>query len=1200
VLTGTHVVTAVEAQAGQVVNTASANSTEIPGPTPSNTVTTPVVQIPAFTLVKSDATLATDADGSGDVTEGDTLSYTITLTNTGDTALTAVVVTDAQLTPGSESCPTVAVGGSCILTGTHVVTAAEAQVGEVVNTASVTSTEIPSPTPSNTVITPVVQVPAFTLVKSDATLATDADGSGDVTEGDTLSYTVTLTNTGDVALTNVDVLDAQLTPGSQNCPTVAVGGTCVLTGTHVVTAVEAQAGQVVNTASANSTEIPGPTPSNTVITPVVQIPAFTLIKSDATLTADADGSGDVTEGDTLSYTITLTNTGDTALSAVVVTDAQLTPGSETCPTVAVAGTCVLTGTHVVTAAEAQAGQVVNTASATTTEIPGPTPSNTVITPVVQVPAFTLIKSDATLATDADGSGDVTEGDTLSYTVTLANTGDTALTAVVVTDAQLTPGSETCPTVAVGGACVLTGTHVVTAAEAQAGQVVNTASATSAEIPGPTPSNTVITPVLQMPAIAVTKSAELTTDLGVPGRADTGDVITYSVSVTNTGNMTLTNVIVEDSFQGGAPVALSCAPTTLAPGQAATCATYTHTVTAQEANAGAPLVNAVVATGTTQSGGQTVTVTADAEAAVEVQADPAVIRLTKTVQPFEVRIGDLVRYQLVIENTGNSPVVDGLLVDTPPAGFTYVMDSLEVADRDGGGRLVGTYPIRVDRIDVDPGQRATISYLLRVGAGVRPGIHTNSAMVSAGDVQSNLATASVRLAGDPLLDESLVIGTVFDDRDGDGHQDLAVLTGVRVQGGFDPGAYVAGSTRIVRDGAPSPVPDASAPLLRGVDLGDIGGRQSEGDPAAVRQVLVSQLLSEPRFTGDFLLTSEQGISLRMDADGKTRVEQGDELPAGSSAMASVERRIARESEGYRVDYVVANTGIEERGIPGVRIASVEGLLVETDPFGRYHLVGVEGGPWERGRNFVLKVDPATLPPGSVPTTANPLVRRVTPGIPVRFDFGFKLPSGRIAGGSDTVELALGSVLFAAGSAELRPGHEPVIASIVSKIREHGAGELVITADGEGEALAFARARAMQEALQLAMPDGLADEVAISLRSRVSDPDNAAALVAGTPVLGTVLFDTDQAMVKPAYGALLDAVAADIKRRAANPDGMLTIGIVGHADHRGSDQYNLVLGLRRAKAVFEALEKRLEPALRERLRVEISDDPDTPVRNIDGGL
>src|SRR5690606_26711853 len=89
---------------------------------------------------------------------------------------------------------------------------------------------------------------AQTVVK-DGVLDQDPDGSGSVTEGDTLHYTVTVTNTGVVALTNVVVSDSLLTPDTQSCPSVAVSGTCVLSGAYVVTAADALAGEVVNTAS---------------------------------------------------------------------------------------------------------------------------------------------------------------------------------------------------------------------------------------------------------------------------------------------------------------------------------------------------------------------------------------------------------------------------------------------------------------------------------------------------------------------------------------------------------------------------------------------------------------------------------------------------------------------------------------------------------------------------------------------------------------------------------------------------------------------------------------------------------------------------------------------------------------------------------------------------------------------------------------
>ena len=158
-----------------------------------------------------------------------------------------------------------------------------------------------------------------------------------------------------------------------------------------------------------------------------------------------------------------------------------------------------------------------------------------------------------------------------------------------------------------------------------------------------------------------------------------------------------------------------------------------------------------------------------------------------------------------------------------------------------------------------------------------------------------------------------------------------LSGVRVQGGFAPGAYVAHSTTLDRGDGPQPQPDASAPLLHGIAVGAIAARQSEADPLDAHRVVIRQTLRELAFTDDFELTSAQGVTVRMDAAGNTKVEKTGEASKGLNAAApTVERRVSVGQGGYIVDYIVRNTGIDERGIPGVRIASVEGLLIETDP------------------------------------------------------------------------------------------------------------------------------------------------------------------------------------------------------------------------------------------------------------------------------
>src|SRR5690606_18154652 len=176
------------------------------------------------------------------------------------------------------------------------------------------------------------------------------------------------------------------------------------------------------------------------------------------------------------------------------------------------------------------------------------------------------------------------------------------------------------------------------------------------------------------------------------------------------------------------------------------------------------------------------------------------------------------------------------------------------------------PLRVDGIDVDVGGSATIVYYLRVGAGVGPGVHRNVVVArsATGRTISNEASAEVTFEGDPLFQDSLVVGTVFDDRDGDGWQASAGASGLRASGGFAAAAYVAGSTTLDRGQGPQPVADASAPLLHGLTLGALPGRTSAAAPAATLEL--RQVLRSADFTGDFELSSAEGTTLRMAADG----------------------------------------------------------------------------------------------------------------------------------------------------------------------------------------------------------------------------------------------------------------------------------------------------------------------------------------------
>ena len=150
-----------------------------------------------------------------------------------------------------------------------------------------------------------VPVPTPSLaVDKPAPSNADEDGSGDVSVGDTLTYTITATNTGTANLTDVVVTDNLITPtgGTTPCALVVPGGTCTLIGTYVVQ-VSDLGTNIFNTATGDSDQTDPVTDDETVPVPSPEL----SIDKPAPTNADNDGSGDVSVGDVLTYTITATN-----------------------------------------------------------------------------------------------------------------------------------------------------------------------------------------------------------------------------------------------------------------------------------------------------------------------------------------------------------------------------------------------------------------------------------------------------------------------------------------------------------------------------------------------------------------------------------------------------------------------------------------------------------------------------------------------------------------------------------------------------------------------------------------------------------------------------------------------------------------------------------------------------------------------------
>lgn len=1228
--TGSYVVTQADLNQGSVTNIATASDGT--STSPQDSVTINATQLPAITLDKTASVADSNSDGiTGDA--GDVITYAFSVTNTGNVLLAPVTVTDPLL-PGL-SCtvlllPPGATASCTASNNTYIITFADETATAVNNTATATGDApgtAPDATATDSVSTPTALTPAAITVNKVSAPASGAQ----VAPGDVVQFTVTTTvanNETHEVVTLTDTLSDGFTlvavtnAGAYTCnaanPLICTLPVGTAPGSYplVYTAsVDADA-----TGTLRNAVVPTK-PAGVDPDPVCQSCSteHPVVPSTATVTKAADPvSGSfVQRGQTITYTLTTVIAGSVTTQPLLLNDSLdaglgqatvVTAGAYSCSAnllcVLPAGT--LPGSYAlvyqVTVAADANGTQRNVVTAS--NLPGGDPDPVCVScsteHIVEQPALETSK---VLSANSNASGEVTTGATLTYTVRATNTGNTTLTNLTIDDALITPSRTVCASVAPGGSCELTGTYVVTQADTDAGTVDNTADITAEPSAGGAPLPPAVCPagsadarchpvlnlpIARRPTLATTKTAMLSVDRGTPGKGNIDDVITYAVGVTNTGNVTLDQLVVQDTFQGGATTTLDCAPTQLAPAQSATCAPYDHTITEAEAGVdGGTLTNSVLATAQ-PTGAGLASATATAAAVVEVENEPASIRLTKVAGAREVKIGDLVRYTLTAENVGDIDLVGGYLIDTPPAGFTYVEGSLQGDDDDHHVTASGISPLRINDLDIAAGNTARISYLMRVGAGVRPGTQINRAQTYAPTdlPASNVATAEVVLGNDPLLDDSLIAGSVFDDRDGDGWQDPAELTGLRVQGGFAADAYVAGSTQVDRGNGPQPVADASAPLLHGMALGTLAGRRSEADPPP--RIVIRQRLREPRFTDDFVLDNRQGVRVHLDAQGTTRVERSGDAAKGLTAAAPrVQRTVSPGEGGYVVDYVIANDGIDEAGIPGVRIGSVEGLLMETDQFGRYHLVGVSGGGQARGRNYVLKVDAATLPEGSTFITRNPQLRRVTPGMPTRFDFAVQLPATVLEEKRD-VEMVLGEVFFAPDSAQIAERYQPVIAQMAAQVQQHGEGEVVVSANGGSEVIAFERANAVRAALLKAL-DGNAPKVSVLARADVDDP--ASLLVGvnqGGSLVGTVLFDADSAVIRPAMQPLLARIAQDLEQRGG---GRLVI--VGHADVRGALPYNQALGMRRAEAVYAALREQLSPAVRDKVQVDASADPTAPL-------
>ena len=608
--TATYKITEEDILEGKFVNTVTARFSD--GKTFENTDTV-TTEEPNGHLTVMKETTSTPANGKT-YALGETIAYKITVTNDGNLTITDIAVTDELTGNTGEDAWTIASlapGGSKTFEAKYTVTEKDILAGKVVNVATATGTS-PDPKEPEVPVEPGTKEDTTddvdaTLTVTKETTSTPANGET-YALGETITYTITVKNDGNVSYSNVVVTDelagAQIQAGEGYTvgedgkaliAELAVGTEVKITATYVVTEEDILAGFVKNAATAEGDPIDDPKNPDEPKTPEGgDEEEDTTDDVDATLTvtktSDVEEGETVSLGDIITYTITVKNDGNVPYTNVAVADelegAQIQAGEgytvgedgkALIAELAVGAEVKITATYMVTEEDILTGFVKNAATAEGDPIDDPKNPDEPKTPeggdeeedTTDDVDATLTVTKETTSTPANGET-YALGETITYTITVKNDGNVSYSNVVVTDelagAQIQAGEgytvgedgkALIAELAVGIEVKITATYVVTEEDILAGFVKNAATAEGDPIDDPKNPDEPKTPEGGDEEEDTTDDVDATLTVtkettSTPANGETyalGETITYTITVKNDGNVPYPNVVVTDELAG---------------------------------------------------------------------------------------------------------------------------------------------------------------------------------------------------------------------------------------------------------------------------------------------------------------------------------------------------------------------------------------------------------------------------------------------------------------------------------------------------------------------------------------------------------------------------------------------------------------------------------------------------------------------------
>lgn len=594
--------------------------------TNSSVTTCPLITTPGVTVSLSCPTQP--------VINGGPITYNGTVKNTGDVTLTNVVVVDSQASPSTVlTVPTMAPGASAPFTASFIV---PINVCMVSSTATATGTSICT----GASVTNSARADC-SLITTSRLVVTENCPTNPIVPGGPLTYSGSVSNAGDIALTNVVVVSSQ-NPAAPvlTVPLLAAGQVTNFTSTSQV---PFDVCSVTSTLTAVGQEICGGgsvTNAATATCRVSVAPSVTVNLSCPT--------APIFVGGLVTYTGTVNNNGNITLTNVVVVDSQYSPVTVlTVPTLAPGASANFTVSfNAPSNACSVSTTVIATGNSTCTEARVGS-SDTKTCPLITTPRL--------LVTENCPGVPAQPGGLLLYSGSVSNIGDIALTNVVVvndrsgavpvlTVALLQPGegtnfsgSYTVPL----GLCSVTATLTASAADVCTGRAVtNSATATC--------------PLTTTPRLFITYD-----DCpSVP--CAPGSFCDYSGSVSNAGNITLTNVMVANDHSG-IPILVAA---TLPPG-AVSNFTGSYFV---PANAACSIATSVTASGFDVCVGTCIYASASHNCPLLTRPGLQVVEVCPSKPTVQ---GGTVTYQGTVRNTGNTTLTNIVVVNNRPSSGTVV-------------------------------------------------------------------------------------------------------------------------------------------------------------------------------------------------------------------------------------------------------------------------------------------------------------------------------------------------------------------------------------------------------------------------------------------------------------------------------------------------------------------------------------------------